>query len=316
MSLGLSAAAWGAIGSTAISAYSASRSSRAGGGGGGGGGGLDPFGQYRGQFGNQLSQLFGPKLDADGNPIKNADGTTQYNTPSWLTPGAGMNFGQDLHPGQGLPGMSDIPGAGTGMASNDMLKFDPAAIANDPAYQFQRRQGMEALDSGAAAAGELNSGGARAAAVQYGQGIASDFTNQQLQRNLARYQAQNQAQNQGFGQSMGRFGAQMGLQGQNFSQVLASMGFQNQAQGQQFNQGNQYASLLAMLGGANLNPADASRANTYANANAYGQNQQNWGNVLNGLGGVSRAWGAGSGGGNGITYPSGGGVQFGMGAGG
>ena len=203
MSLGLSAAAWGAIGSTAISAYSASRSSRAGGGGGGGGGGLDPFGQYRGQFGNQLSQLFGPKLDADGNPIKNADGTTQYNTPSWLTPGAGMNFGQDLHPGQGLPGMSDIPGAGTGMASNDMLKFDPAAIANDPAYQFQRRQGMEALDSGAAAAGELNSGGARAAAVQYGQGIASDFTNQQLQRNLARYQAQNQAQNQGFGQSMG-----------------------------------------------------------------------------------------------------------------
>jgi hypothetical protein len=142
------------------------------------------------------------------------------------------------------------------MASTDLLKFDPAAITNDPAYQFQRTQGLDAINSQAAASGELNSGGAMAGAAQFGQGLATDFTNQQFQRNMGRFQAQNQAQGQLFGQGLN-------------------------AQGQTFQQGSQLTNLLAMISGATQSPALGSQT-------AFGQQQTNYGNILGGLGGLSR----------------------------
>ena len=233
----------------------------ASGGGGGGSSPPDPFGQYRGQFGSQLSNLFG-----------------NGQTPSWLTPGQGMQMTG--------PTAGALPTAGQGMASTDMLKFDPAQITNDPAYKFQLQQGNNAITANRGALGTGNSGGTLAALSQYNQGLATNFTNQQFGRNLASFNAQNQAQNQNFGQ-------QMGVQGTNFAQTLASMGFTNQAQNQQFGQGNQLASLLAMLSGATQSPATGSNA-------AFNQQQTNYGNIIGGLGGLGKAlggmnWGSGSG---------------------
>lgn len=246
------------VASIAASAYSINQQYEHGDDAAGAAGGADPFGRFRGQFGDQLAGMF-----ANGQ------------TPSWLTPGQGMNFGAGLKPGQG-------------MADPSMLNFDPASIVNDPAYQFQKRQGLDAISAQAAAAGELDSGGAMAGAAKFGQGLATDFTNQQLQRNLSRYQAINAGQNQDFGQ------------------VLAGMGFQNQAQGQQFGQGNQLTSLLAMLSGATQTPAAGTAAATGANVNAYGQQQQGFGNIMSSLGMLGRAFGSsGSGGSGGLTSGSG-----------
>lgn len=206
----------------------------------------DPFAPYRGQFGQQLNQLFGqkPRLNPDGTPMVGADGQPlmDASTPDWMNPGMGLDMGGDL------------PDAGVGMANTAMLdptmnvKYDPEAIRTDPAYQFQLQSGRDAIQNTAAANGTLESGATLADLSRYGQGLASDFTAKQFDRdmtrfntgfgaNLAAFQAQNQAQNQGFGQALNRFGAR------------------NAAQGQRFGQGSAYAGFLSQLAGANQNPA-------------------------------------------------------------
>ena len=245
------------IASGVNSIYQSSKAGKAGGGGVGGGGNADPFAAHRGQFGDMLSSLFTkkPKLGPDGQPLLNPDGTPQYDEsgPSWLTPGMGVNNGSSLMPGQG-------------MADSSLLNFDPQAIQNDPAYQFQLKQGNNGINASRAAGGELDSGGTLAALSDFNQGLATNFTNQQFNRNLQRYNSTNSAQAQGFGQ------------------LFSQLGFGNQAQNQTFQQGNQYSDLLGRLSGAFVNPADASRANTAANANAYGQQKDQFGNIISGLG--------------------------------
>ncbi len=66
-----------------------------------------------------------------------------------------------------------------------LTSFDPSQIQNDPAYQFQMSQGINAIDKGAAAHGLLGSGNRLAALQEYGQGLASNFTDKQFGRNQA-----------------------------------------------------------------------------------------------------------------------------------
>jgi len=217
----------------------------------------DPFAQYRGQFGQQLSTLFGGG-----------------NTPDWMNPGMGMDMGENL------------PGAGVGMANTAMLdptmnvKYDPEAIRTDPAYQAQLQAGRDAIQNSAAASGTLDSGATLADLTRYGQGLASDFTAKQFDRdmqrfntgfgaNLASFQAQNQAQAQGFGQALGRFGAT------------------NQAQGQRFGQGSQYADFLATLAGARQNPAAGAQAFQTAQQSQNANRRQGFQDILGGLGGIA-----------------------------
>lgn len=71
-------------------------------------------------------------------------------------------------------GIEDIPD----MAS--LLNF----VRADPSYQFQLGQGMNALEGSAAARGKLLSGDTLKAINQYGQGLASQYTDTIMNRAL------------------------------------------------------------------------------------------------------------------------------------
>jgi len=352
MTFGITAAGLGTalgIGASALAIRSGIRGGRDG---GGGGGNADPFGQYRGQFGSQLSRMFGqtqrrgpssqrrgagaamlgpdgqPMLNPDGTPMMdqgalmtnpdgtpmmdegalmtNPDGSPIYddNTPEWMRPGFGLDMGGGLDPGTGLPvGGEGMPVGGEGMADPSMLNFNPAEITNDPAYQFQMRSGMAGLNNAAAAQGELNSGGAMAEAVQFGQGLGTSFTNQQFQRNMGRFGAMNQAQGQRFGQQFNaqnaQFGQRMGVQGARFGQGLSALQARNNAQGQRFGQGNQYANFLANMAGATQSPAAGSAANENSTQGNYNRQTDRFGTALYGANSLVDSWRRYSGG----AYP-------------
>lgn len=68
------------------------------------------------------------------------------------------------------------------------LNFTPdlEALANDPAYQFELEQGMNAIQGSAAAQGLLRSGRTLKDLVGYSQGIASQGIDKQYARNIDR----------------------------------------------------------------------------------------------------------------------------------
>jgi hypothetical protein len=63
------------------------------------------------------------------------------------------------------------------------LMQDPSSVTSLPGYQFQMNQGVQAIDRSAAAPGGtgFGSGAEGAALTQFGQGLASNFYNQQVQ---------------------------------------------------------------------------------------------------------------------------------------
>lgn len=67
---------------------------------------------------------------------------------------------------------------------DELTRFDPTQISLDPAYQFRLRSGIDAVNRGAAANGMLGSGNRLIALQELGQGLATDFTQQQWQRNM------------------------------------------------------------------------------------------------------------------------------------
>lgn len=73
-------------------------------------------------------------------------------------------------------------GADFGQYQNQLNKLlqDPSSIQNDPAYQFRMQQGQEAINRSAAAKGTLNSGGVLAELEKYGQGMASQERQNQI----------------------------------------------------------------------------------------------------------------------------------------
>lgn len=112
-------------------------------------------------------------------------------------------------------------------------EFDPHAFdpSSDPAYQFRLQQGMDSAMNSQAARGLQNSGGALKELTAYGQGMASQASDADLDRQYQRWQA-----NQAGGMGMASARAQ-GLSG------LASMGYGATTQGNQLGQnyGSQYA---------------------------------------------------------------------------
>jgi len=112
-------------------------------------------------------------------------------------------------------------------------EFNPQAFdpSSDPAYQFRLQQGMDSAMNSQAARGLQNSGGALKELTAYGQGMASQASEADLDRQDQRWQA-----NQAGGMGMANARAQ-GLSG------LASMGYGATTQGNQLGQsyGSQYA---------------------------------------------------------------------------
>lgn len=111
-------------------------------------------------------------------------------------------------------------------------EFDPQAFdpSSDPAYQFRLQQGMDSAMNSQAARGLQNSGGALKELTAYGQGMASQASDADLDRQYQRWQA-----NQAGGMGMANARAQ-GLSG------LANMGYGATTQGNQLGQnyGNQF----------------------------------------------------------------------------
>src|SRR3954470_16469874 len=68
------------------------------------------------------------------------------------------------------------------------FSFTPANFQNDPAYQFNLDQGLQAQQRTAAAQGGLVSGGALRDAATFSQGLAANTYQQQYQNALAAYQ--------------------------------------------------------------------------------------------------------------------------------
>ncbi len=67
-------------------------------------------------------------------------------------------------------------------------KFQPGDLTQDPGYQFQLKQGTDALNRANAASGNLNSGAALKSAQQFGTGLADSTYNAAFQRWLANNQ--------------------------------------------------------------------------------------------------------------------------------
>lgn len=117
--------------------------------------------------------------------------------------------------------------------------FGTAQFQQDPGYQFQMQQGMQALQQSAAAGGSLNSGGTMKAISQYSQGLASQDYNNAFNR----YMQTNQ-QNYNMLSGLANYG-------QNANSTIAGAGqnYANQVSSNQIGMGNATAS--ADVGSAN-----------------------------------------------------------------
>ena len=120
----------------------------------------------------------------------------------------------------GQLGGSVLPG---GMPNADQL------MAQDPGYQFRLQQGQQALERAQAAGGSIGSGGALKAAMQYGQGFASN----EYGNTFNRYLQSNQQRN---------------------SQLMGLAGLGQNANSQFLSAGNQYGSGTA---GLNMDAANS-----------------------------------------------------------
>ena len=123
-------------------------------------------------------------------------------------------------------------------------EFDPQAFdpSSDPAYQFRLQQGMDSAMNSQAARGLQNSGGALKELTAYGQDMASQASNDDLDRQMRQWLA-NQAGQMGMASARAQ-----GLSG------LANMGYGATTQGNYLGQnyGNQF-----MLGQQGIGQAQA-----------------------------------------------------------
>lgn len=122
--------------------------------------------------------------------------------------------------GQNVPG-ADLPrfqygGEIPAYQSTGQFRFDPSQLENNPAYQFRLQQGMEALNRGAGASGNLNSGNRLAALMELGQGMASQEYENEFQRQLAGSNTNYQRGVTDYGLNYQREGDQYGRTVQNY----------------------------------------------------------------------------------------------------
>lgn len=91
----------------------------------------------------------------------------------------GTNASNALGDYLGTSGNTGAANYGAGTAA-----FNPSDLTNDPGYQFNLSQGMNALNNSEAAAGGLQSGAAIKAAQQFAQGLAGTTFNNAFNRDL------------------------------------------------------------------------------------------------------------------------------------
>lgn len=103
------------------------------------------------------------------------------NRKQWLVGGGGGALG-------GLAG--GYQGGFGGMVAPWTEQFkarSPEEIRNDPAYQFQLKEGLRGVQSGAASRGTLLTGGTLKSLEGYGQGLADTFEQKYYNRDLGEY---------------------------------------------------------------------------------------------------------------------------------
>lgn len=143
---------------------------------------------------------------------------------------------------------------GPGLAAPWMREFqrpDPTQIANDPSFQFQMDQGLQAIERSAAARGTLRGGGTLKDLTNYAQGLASTFDDKYYNRAIGEYGMDRdsffQNKNSLFGQlnNLSSLGANAAAQTGNFAQ-----GYGNTASGLISGQGNANAAADIARGNA------------------------------------------------------------------
>lgn len=129
-----------------------------------------PWRQAGGQALGALSQFYG------------LGGLGQQSAQMGMSPGANYpNSGAAYRPGPSGEIQRTLAGptSGTSWQPNAQKPYDfNSILSNLPGYQFQLQQGQQAAERNLASRGLLNSGAAAKALTQYGQGLASDYTQQ------------------------------------------------------------------------------------------------------------------------------------------
>jgi hypothetical protein len=190
----------------------------------------------------------------------------------------------------GTAGLTNLTAAlAPGGSLSQQFSFNPSTVSQDPAYQFQLQQGLQAVQRAAAAGGTLNSGGTLKALTQYGQGVAASYENQDYTQALNTYNT-NRSTNLGNIQTQlnagtyGQNGTSSALQ--NYGNLFSSntLGVGSAIANQQTNIGNEQAA--GIIGGANAWSGAlggiAGAANAYVGGTAQLQQLQQLLGALNG----------------------------------
>lgn len=145
-----------------------------------------------------------------------------------------------------------------GGALDQKFSFDPAQIANNPDYQFQLNEGLDAVKRAAAATGTLGSSGTLKGLTNYAGGLASNQIGQEYQRQLSTFNTNRnntfsnlttglgigQQATQQSGQELGQYGQSVGNNLIGTAQYAGNAGMANSKSIQQLllDQGNAKAS--------------------------------------------------------------------------
>lgn len=112
--------------------------------------------------------------------------------------GESNNLDPYLQAGQvGLHGLQSLATSGPN-GGPPQFSFDPSQVANDPAYQFQMQQGLQALQNSAAARGLLSSGNTLQDITKFSQGNAATYENQDFNQALQKFNTNFQTAQQSY----------------------------------------------------------------------------------------------------------------------
>lgn len=106
----------------------------------------------------------------------------------WMTAGKGAL--EQIVQLLGPEGMKDWTGKFAGPSFNAPAPFDPNTVQADPAFGWRLAQGQQAMERGAAARGNLLSGGTAKALERYAQNYSSDEFDRAYNRSYGRYSDQ------------------------------------------------------------------------------------------------------------------------------
>lgn len=145
-------------------------------------------------------------------------------------------------------------------SSYGQFQFDPSQLESNPAYQFRLNQGIEALNRGAGASGQLGSGNRLAALMNLGQGMASqeyaDEWNRQFAGNQANYQRGVTDYGLNYGRAMDQYGIDRSREADLYSRALAQYGLDTDRSNTLYSRDQNYLNRLAGLSDMGFNIAN------------------------------------------------------------